>query len=123
MGTGFSAFLLCKKSRKPRPQWLLYDFSYFFYRFHQVICPSQFSLHTITIQTSDKRTFTGSGTFQILSSVSDHQIRTRIVPDNFLHNLRLRAETIRFTVIKPFKPSFHPEFFPMCFAICHLTVA
>ena len=33
------------------------------------------------------------------------------------------AETIRFTVIKLFKPSFHSEFFPMCFAVCHFTVA
>jgi hypothetical protein len=101
----------------------LYDSGYLFYRFHKIICSIQFSLLTIAIQASDKRTFTGSGTFQILSSVSNHQIRSRIVPDNFLHDLRLRAETIRFTVIKLFKPSFHSEFFPMCFAVCHFTVA
>ena len=100
-----------------------YDSGYLFYRFHKIICSIQFSLLTIAIQASDKRTFTGSGTFQILSSVSDHQIGTRIVPDNFLHDLRLRAETIRFTIIKLFKPSFHSEFFPMCFAVCHFTVA
>ena len=101
----------------------LYDSGYLFYRFHKIICSIQLSLLTIAIQASDKRTFTGSGTFQILSSVSNHQIRSRIVPDNFLHDLRLRAETIRFTVIKLFKPSFHSEFFPMCFAVCHFTVA
>ena len=62
----------------------LYDSGYLFYRFHKIICSIQFSLLTITIQASDKRTFTGSGTFQILSSVSDHQIRSRIIPDTTL---------------------------------------
>ena len=46
------------------------------------------------IQASYKRAFTGPGTFQILSPVSDYQIRATIFPDDFLHNFCLWTESV-----------------------------
>ena len=88
----------------------------------KIICSVQFSLITISIQTSGKQTATGSGTFQILFSVSDHQIRAWIFPDNILHNLRFWTKSIGFAVIKSLEPSFHTKFFPVCLSICRFTV-
>ena len=64
--------------------------------FCKMICPVQLPSLTISIQASYKWAFAGSGTFQILPPVSDHQIRTCIFPNDFLHNLCLWTESIRF---------------------------
>ena len=86
---------------------------YILYMFCKMICPVQLPFLTISIQTSYEWAFAGSGTFQILPPVSDHQIRACIFPDNFLHNFCLWTESIRFAVIKMIEPPFHPKFLPV----------
>ena len=67
---------------------------YILYMFCIIISPIQFPFLTISIQASYKWAFAGSGTFQILPPVSDHQIRTCIFPNDFLHNLCLWTESV-----------------------------
>ena len=90
--------------------------------FCKMICPVQLPSLTISIQASYKWAFAGSGTFQILPPVSDHQIRACIFPDDFLHNFCLWTESIRFAVIKMIEPSFHPKFLPVRLTIGSFTV-
>ena len=56
---------------------------YILYMFCKTICSVQLPALTISIQASYKWAFAGSGTFQILPPVSDHQIRAYIFPDDF----------------------------------------
>ena len=67
---------------------------YILYMFCIIISPIQFPFLTISIQASYKRAFAGPGTFQILSPVSDYQIRATIFPDDFLHNFCLWTESV-----------------------------
>ena len=71
-----------------------HQLQYILYMFCKMICPIQFPFLTISIQASYKRAFAGSGTFQILPSVSDHQIGASKFPDELLHNFSLWTESV-----------------------------
>ena len=71
-----------------------HQLQYILYMFCKMICPIQFPFLTISLQASYKRAFAGSGTFQILPSVSDHQIGACIFPDDLLHNFCLWTESV-----------------------------
>ena len=67
---------------------------YFLYMFCKIICPVQFPFSPYPYRHPINGLLQDSGTFQILSPVSDYQIRATIFPDDFLHNFCLWTESV-----------------------------